>query len=390
MSLAPIIDASGIRAPSYAEIFAELQVRFRTIYGQDVYLEPDSQDGQWLAVIAAAINDANAVAIGVYNSFSPGTAQGAALSNNVKINGIARAAPTHSSADVRLVGQVGTTIERGVVEDANRGRWNLPELVVIPAAGEIVVTATAQVLGDVRAPAGSITTIATPVRGWQSVTNPTDAVAGAPVESDASLRVRQATSVALPSRTVLEGTVGAVARVPGVVRYRAFENDTPFVDANGIPPHSIAVIAEGGDAADIARAIAMKKTPGTGTYGNTAVTVEDIYGNPITIRFFRPIPSQVTAQVTIAPLKGYSAAVADAIVQAIVGYVASVPIGGGASQSVEWADAITAANSIPDNATFKVTGLSLAGPAGAGTPDVSLPFNSVAVMGAGDVTLVVT
>ena len=37
-------------------------------------------------------------------------------------------------------------------------------------------------------------------------------------------------------------------------------------------------------------------------------------------------------------------------------YVASVPIGGGASQSVEWADAITAANSIPQNATFKVTG----------------------------------
>ncbi|WP_457832781.1 baseplate J/gp47 family protein, partial [Staphylococcus aureus] len=81
-------------------------------------------------------------------------------------------------------------------------------------------------IGAVSAPAGTITTINTPTRGWQSVTNPADAVPGAEVESDAALRSRQKISTAIPSLTVFEGIVGAVAGVSGVTRYRGYENDT--------------------------------------------------------------------------------------------------------------------------------------------------------------------
>uniref|UniRef100_UPI0039E14609 hypothetical protein n=1 Tax=Anabaena sp. CCY 9910 TaxID=3103870 RepID=UPI0039E14609 len=81
---------------------------------------------------------------------------------------------------------------------------------------------------------------------WQTVINPTAATPGQPVEFDATLRTRQAVSVALPSRTVLEGTVGAVASVDGVVRYRAYENDTNSTDSNGIPSHSISMVVDGG------------------------------------------------------------------------------------------------------------------------------------------------
>ena len=389
LSTAPIIDETGIRAPTYVEILEFFKTQFRAIYGQDIYIEPDSQDGQWLAVLAAAVNDSNAVAIRIYNSFSPASAQGGALSNNVMINGIARAAASRSSVDVLLVGQAGTTIARGVVEDTNKQKWDLPLQVVIPPAGQISVTAIAQVVGAIIAPAGTVTGIATPVRGWQSVTNPSDAVAGAPVESDASLRVRQAFSVALPSRTVLEGTVGAVASLPGVVRYRAYENDTPYVDADGLPPHSIALVVEGGDAQAIAGAIALKKTPGTGTYGNTTTVVDDVYGNPLAIQFFRPPTAAITAAVTIKALKGYTAAIGLSIREAIAAYVNEVGIGGGVSGSVEWADAVTAANRVPENWTFKISVLTLAGPNGAGTPDVEVAFNASPSMAVDDVALTV-
>lgn len=334
-TLAPTIDANGITAPTYADVFAFLQDQFRSIYGADTYLEPDSQDGQMLGVFAKAISDVNSVAIAIYRSFSPATAQGDALSSNVKINGIARKVASYSSADLVLIGQAGATISNGVAKDANGLQWMLPAAVTIPPSGTITVTATCATIGDISARAGTINQIATPALGWQSVTNPADAAEGAPVEKDAVLRQRQTVSTALPSLTVLDGIIGAVANVPGVTRYVAYENDTDATDANGIPSHSISLVVEGGDATAIANAIAAKKTPGSGTYGTTAIIVADIYGRPITIRFFRPVAAPTTATVTIKALTGYTGQTGQQIQQAVSDYINGVQIGGGLSGSVE-------------------------------------------------------
>ncbi|MCA8073219.1 baseplate J/gp47 family protein [Burkholderia vietnamiensis] len=385
-----VINANGITAPSYAEILDYWQTKYRSIYGQDVYLEPDSQDGQFLGVLSAAFNDSNSVVISVYQSFSPATAQGAALSSNVKINGIARKVASYSSADLVLVGQAGKTITNGAAKDGNGVQWLLPATVTIPPSGTITVTATCATIGDVSARAGTINQIATPALGWQSVTNPADAAEGAPVENDAVLRQRQTVSTALPSLTVLDGIIGAVANVPGVTRYVAYENDTSATDANGIPSHSISLVVEGGDATAIANAIAAKKTPGSGTYGTTAIIVSDIYGRPITIRFFRPVAAPITATVTLKALTGYTSQAGQQIQQAVSDYINGVQIGGGLSGSVEWGDALTAANSVGGGVTFKLSGLTLTGPRGAGAPDVALLFNEAASCTPADVTLVVT
>ncbi|UXZ62525.1 baseplate J/gp47 family protein [Burkholderia multivorans] len=388
-TIAPTIDANGITAPTYADVFAYLQDQYRSIYGADTYLEPDSQDGQMIGVFAKAISDVNSVAIAIYRSFSPATAQGDALSSNVKINGIVRKVASYSSADLVLVGQAGATITNGAAKDTNGVLWLLPATVTIPPSGTITVTATCATIGDVSARAGTINQIATPALGWQSVTNPADAAEGAPVESDAVLRQRQTVSTALPSLTVLDGIIGAVANVPGVTRYVAYENDTSATDANGIPSHSISLVVEGGDATAIANAIAAKKTPGSGTYGTTAVIVTDIYGRPITIRFFRPVAAPIAATVTIKALTGYTSQTGQQIQQAVSDYINGVQIGGGLSGSVEWGDALTVANSVGGGITFKLSGLTLTGPRGAGTPDVALLFNEAASCTPANVTLVV-
>ncbi|MDN7761140.1 baseplate J/gp47 family protein [Burkholderia cepacia] len=313
-----------------------------------------------------------------------------ALSSNVKINGIARKVASYSSADLVLIGQAGKTITNSAAKDTNGVQWMLPATVTIPPSGTITVTATCATIGDVSARAGTINQIATPALGWQSVTNPADAAEGAPVEKDPVLRQRQTVSTALPSLTVLDGIVGAVANVPGVTRYVAYENDTSATDANGIPSHSISLVVEGGDATAIANAIAAKKTPGAGTFGTTSIVVADIYGRPITISFFRPTGAPIGATVTIRALGGYTTQAGQQIQQAVSDYINGVQIGGGLSGSVEWGDALTAANSVGGGVTFKLSGLTLTGPRGAGTPDVALLFNEAASCTPANVTLVVT
>lgn len=269
------IDDTGIHLPDYPAVLDHVQGIMRGIYGDDLYLEADSQDGQLCAAFASMMHDTYALCGDVYNAFSPSTAQGVGLSSVVKINGIRRKAASYSTVDLRVVGQVGTIVTGGKAEDVAGQKWLLPAQVVIPAEGEITVTATAEVMGDIRAAAGEITKIATPTRGWQTVNNPAAATAGAPVEKDSELRGRQAISTAIPSQTPLEATKGAVARLSGVTRSAGYENDTNETDERGIPAHSIAVVAEGGDTAQIAEAIFAKKTPGCGTYGTTTVSVRD-------------------------------------------------------------------------------------------------------------------
>jgi hypothetical protein len=76
------------------------------------------------------------------------------------------------------------------------------------------------------------------------------------------LRVRQSQSVALPSLTPFEAVDGAIANIDGVTRHKLYENDTDNPDANGLPPHSIAAIVEGGDATTIANTLRGVKGQG--------------------------------------------------------------------------------------------------------------------------------
>lgn len=351
MTMTATIDGNGIHAPTYAEILSELTTAFQSIYGSDAYLGPDSQDGQMLAIFAQAISDTNAMAVAAYNAFSPATAQGAGLSSVVKINGIARHVPSNSTADLTIVGVAGTLISNGVATDTNGNRWNLPASVTVPVSGTVVVTATASESGNIAAGPGTITTIATPTLGWQTVNNVGAATPGAAVESDAELRVRQSNSTQIPSLTVLGGILGAVQSIDGVTQAKAYENSTGTTDANTLPPHSISLVVEGGDALEIATSIYDKKTPGTATYGTTSETVVDsITLVESTINFFRPTVQDVSAVVLLQALTGYVATTGVLIQQAVADYIDLQAIGDDVYQS----KVVGAADAAGFSSTFNI------------------------------------
>lgn len=388
-TLAATVTAAGITAPTFADILTSLQASLRIIYGQDLYLGADTQDGQMLGVFAQAMSDGNAATIAAYNAFSPTTAQGAGLSSIVKINGIHRAISSNSSVDLLIGGSVGTVITNGVAGDSNGNAWALPSSVTIPGAGSTLVTATCTTSGTVDAVPGSISIINTPTLGWSTVLNPSAAAPGAPVETDYQLRVRQGQSVALPALTALEATLAAVKAITGVIEAVIYENDTGSPDTNGLPAHSIAVVVSGGDATIIATAINDKKTPGTYTYGTTSVFVTDSAGVTHQIRFFVPTDVPISVGVTIKALQGYSGTTGLALRQAIVDYVNATGIG----QSIDIARLYLPAQlyGAAGFEQYELTGLLIAAKPGApAASDVPVAFNAQATCALADVTLTVT
>jgi len=388
-TLAATVTPAGITAPAYSDILASLQASFQAIYGSDAVIDPSSQDGQLLALIALAISDANDAAIACYSSYSPTTAQGVSLSSLVSINGITRQTPTNSTAVGNVVGVAGTVINGGVVSDSNGNLWNLPASVVIPTGGSIAVTVTAQQPGAISAPSGTINVIQTPTYGWQSFVSTVAATPGAPVETDAALRLRQQQSVSLPALTPLQSIAAAIAQIAGVSRSTVYENQGATTDANGVPSHSIAVVTQGGTASVIAQTIEATKAPGTGTYGTTSLTVLDPSGIPINIQWSPLISTTVYVVVTIKALPGYVATTGSAIQAALVAYINALAIGQKVPAS--WLEAAASLIGSTVQTTFEITSLTLGtAPAPGGTADIPIAFNAAAVATTSTISVVVT
>lgn len=322
------IDSTGYHYADYPTFLAWLTTQYQGIYGADVYLEADSMDGQFLAILANAFFQTAQLGASVYNSFSPLTGQGVGLSRTVKINGLTRLSPSFSTVVLTIVGTSGTTINNGIATDQINQQWLLPTTVVIPDSGTIDVTATAQLIGFVTANASSITNIFTPTRGWQTVTNAGAASPGAPVETDAELRIRQSLSTSVPAQTVFDATLGSVANVTGVTKVTGYENYTDTTDANGLPAHSICVVTVGGASQDIANAIGAQKTPGTNPTGNAGpFVVLDARGMPLNIKYSVALPAEIQVTVNGIASPAWSTNSIPLIQAAIAAYLNAIPIG---------------------------------------------------------------
>lgn len=394
-TLAPTVGATGITAPAYSDVLLSLIASYQAIYGADAYVAADSQDGQWLAVLAAAINDTNMAIIATYNDYSPATAVGVGLSSVVKTNGITRQVPSNSTATVVLVGQSGSTITNGLVgDDQNLStEWSLPSPLSFPPSGTITTTATSLTAGAVTAGAGTLTVMLTPTSGWQSVTNPAAAFIGAPVETDYQLRQRQALSTELPSMTILQGIVGAILALPGVTAAAPYENPTNTTDANGLPPYSFSIVVVGGDVQSIVNAIGLKKSPGSVSYGNTSGVYTDSSGNSSTINYTVPAQQTIIVGVTLTPLTGYTSAITAKIQDAIAAYINGL----GSGKSVllnrlnvpaNLAGPYAAPASPTDSQTYEITAITAAiSPASPGSSDVAITYAQIAECSPANVTV---
>jgi uncharacterized phage protein gp47/JayE len=325
------VDAAGIHAPPFSQILAYLQSQYQGIYGSDVVLSNDTQDGQWIAIIATAINDANNAAIAAYGNFSPQTSQGNGLANMVKINGLTKGVASNSTLPVAIGGTYLTFIPAGIITDNNGNNWNLPPGVTIPSAGVITVTATAQNAGAINAEPQTFK-ISTPIGGWQTAISATAAIPGEPIESDGALRIRQAQSVEINEETATQSLRAQLLALTGVGRLNIIDNDTSSMDSNGVPAKSIAVVIEGGSSSAIGNAIRTSKTFGAGTFGTISVPYTDPFGNAQNVNYSAPTEVTITVAITVLastiPGGGYTTLIGQQIAAAVAAYISALPIGG--------------------------------------------------------------
>lgn len=374
---APYIDHTGLHMPLYTDIRDKIIEDAKNIFGQDIYLEIDSQDYQWIAIVSEKIYDAFQLAQFVYNNRGPSVATGSALDAIVKLNGIKRKSESYSRCNVVLSGIPGTIIKNGVVLDKGNIKWVIFEDVEILEDGEGHAEAVCSIPGPIVANPGDIVNIYNPIYGWHAVYNTESGEIGTKSESDEELRKRQSYSTAQPSLTMLEGTAGAVAQIANVNRSRVYENDTNQVDERGLPPHSITAVVEGGDDQEIAKAIWIHKGIGCYTNGDISVEIMDSKEQITPIRFFRPTYVDIEVNINIKMINNYTSKVTDDIKASIKKYLNSLEIGVGLSVSSLWGAALQAMPNLM-NPTFSITSLS-ANRVGdtPTTEDIGFEFNEI-------------
>lgn len=380
------VTALGFLRTRLDERLEQLKADYRAIYGEDIQIEADDIDGEFLGLLAQAINDVDSLAEVVYNSFNPQSATGLALARLVQLNGIKKIPGVFSYVDLTVTGQQGTFIPaESIAKDAVTGtKWFTETDVTLDATGLAVVSARAENRGAVDAVAGDITKMDTPIFGWQTVTNTNPAIAGRDEETDEELRVRRTKSTNTPAQCILDAVYGAIANLPGVRLVRVYENFEDVVDANGQAPHSIYCIVEGGIVADIAQIIWLKKTAGTTTVGDLPTIVQDSQGLDHVVNLSRPDYTDVYITVHLTMHPGYPTDGADQIKQALVDYGLTLEIG----TDIEQPRLYTPVNLVKNH---KITSLFIGiAPAPAGTADIVVPFDGLARIDASRIVVVET
>lgn len=302
-TLADILDELKNGTPDYPGMFQ--------IYGANINVDPNSPDGQMLAIIAQAKLDALEFIAQVYSSFDPDQAVGTVLDQRCAINGVQRNTGTYTLTNVLVtVSQAVTLLGLDdtdtpfTVADAAGTQFYLVATNVFGGAGNSTLAFRAKQLGAVEISVNTLTTIVTITLGVVSVNNPGAVTAqGIAEESDASLRVRRERSVALPSKGFFDGLYGALLDVIGVTSVNLLENDTD-VPANGVPGHSIWVIVAGGVDADIAQAIFVKRNAGCGMKGSVSVNVPQIDGGIFAVLFDRPTTQDLWISFNLTAITG--------------------------------------------------------------------------------------
>jgi uncharacterized phage protein gp47/JayE len=378
----PVITAAGLSLPVFNDIQSAILSAFQSIYGSTTYLGNDSADYQWISALALKLNDNMQLCQLAYNARSPLTAIGSDLDSILKINGLTRLSSSNSSATLLLTGLAGTPIYSAIIADVNGILWQLPPTVTIGPGGSVSATAVCQQGGPISA---APDTIKTPVggftAGWNTVTNPSAANVGTPVESDSNARARQSVSVALPSSTRLAGTIAEVKAVAGVTLTNILENQTGVTDAYGNLGHSMTAVVMGGTDLDVATAIFNNRGIGCNTIGATAVSMTEVpvtdpnSGNVMTIGFVRPqtVPIYVTLGIH-GLTSNYNSTMQTNIQNAVANYLNGLQIGEEVTQSALYGAALSAMPSLlqPD---FSIRSLQLGtAPSPTGTTDVAMNF----------------
>jgi len=205
---------------------------------------------------------------------------------------------------VTFAGADGKQPQLALTEDANTLKNGITAVTITvtettPGVYQATVNCTALDTGPTVANSKTLTVIDNPVSGLTSVFNPTDAVVGRDIETDAEFKIRRNNRLQISKAGPLEAVLANILDLNDdedeveLESVKVFENITNVVDAAGRPAKSIEVyVYQAGGVTtrdqEIADAIWEAKSGGIETHGDESNTVTDSQGYEHTIKFSRP------------------------------------------------------------------------------------------------------
>ncbi|MBE6725101.1 MAG: hypothetical protein E7576_07930 [Ruminococcaceae bacterium] len=176
----------------------------------------------------------------------------------------------------------------------------MSENLTTESVGSVITFSTVED-GDILIPPGVVTKIQMAVAGLESVTNVGGYIAGRKAETDTELRQSYIDKIYNRSSSMAESIRSAILeQVQGVSTCTVYENYTNLVDEYGRYPHSVEVVADGEfDEILLAQVILNTKAGGINTYGSREIDLPGLYGEPITIRYNKPVPVYIWFKVVV-------------------------------------------------------------------------------------------
>jgi hypothetical protein len=309
---------TGFDIKTVDQIIDDIQTVELALISPSLDLQPTALIGVINGIFGAALAEVWLLAGALYNGVNPDEASDDQLTSLALIVGTVRQAATQTqvigvvvNVDAGFSALAGTMFATVVGNTVNlfTNKTDVTNPGFVPA--NVIVDFEAVDTGPIQALAGTLTVIAQPLAGWNTVTNPTDGVIGSPIESDADLRIRRELELEAVGSTTADAIRSDVLRLmqpptttSATTGVTVLFNDTDVVDANGLLPHSIEVISDqpGATAADdeaLAQLILEDKAAGINTNGTSFEIVQDSRGNSETIRFTRPGTITIYIDMTV-------------------------------------------------------------------------------------------
>lgn len=310
------LTSDGFEAKTLEQIKAEIQDDIRADVDPGFDLSTQSPWGQLVGIFSSKLRECWEVMRELYSARDRNNATGQSLDNVGALTGTPRNEATFSRVLCTINIDPGTYAVGDLVAHVDgdpAARFVLNQEVINSggsAANAEDVEFIAETAGAVLANAGTLTVIAEPFTGWNSVTNPADAEVGEEAEEDSDYKLRQVDELSAAGGSTYEAVRADFLKL---LDDNGFEgeclvlfNDTDATDGDGLPPHSFEVVIYDGStggtnltAAQLAEQVWLSKPVGIKSHGVTTTVHTDSTGIGRSLKYTRPTVKDVYLEFDI-------------------------------------------------------------------------------------------
>lgn len=271
------INETGFVQTDLEEYLTRVRENWSAVFGEDLNFNPDTPQAELTAADAVLLVQLDEVLADLAASLDISQATGQQLDNLCSILSILRKGAIKSNVNADLTGSPLAVIPAGSKAKLTTGEiFVLDSSVQLDGSGEGAGFFQAEDSGPINVPVASLTQIVTPVAGWETVSNAAQGATGEDQETDFDYRRRYFLQLAVNAVTPIDSIVAGVFALDGVTDVAGFENDTSApvtIEGISVSANSVAIAVLGGSDSEVAAEIRRRKTLGTGTVGDTTVSV---------------------------------------------------------------------------------------------------------------------